>query len=135
MAKPTEPAAQPGTSRAQRTVATGQTVDERKPAEAALQLQPNTPTPPTEQTMPSLTRQQKWSRANPLKRWAHMALRSAVRQGLVAQRACEDYGSEKSEAHHTDYSRPIHVQWLCRACHMAAHKRLKGAAFDDNASL
>jgi len=77
-------------------------------------------------TEKKISRQEKWGQSNPEKRWAHMALRSAVRRGLVVQTACENCGAEKSEAHHPDYSRPMQVKWLCRPCHKAEHRREKG---------
>lgn len=73
-----------------------------------------------------ISRQQKWSDAHPQERWAHMALRSAVRRGLVVKGPCEECGDKNSEAHHPDYSRPMHVKWLCRPCHKAEHRRMKG---------
>jgi hypothetical protein len=30
-------------------------------------------------------------------------------------------GATKTEAHHTDYSRPLDVVWLCKHCHRLLH--------------
>ncbi len=30
----------------------------------------------------------------------------------------------KPEAHHSDYSRPLKVLWVCRTCHMMLHRRI-----------
>lgn len=36
---------------------------------------------------------------------------------------CELCKCEKfTEAHHTDYGRPLHVMWLCDACHGLVHR-------------
>lgn len=72
-----------------------------------------------------ITRQEKWGKANPQARWAHMALRSALRRGLVVKQPCERCGCENSEAHHDDYERPMDVRWLCRPHHKEEHRRLK----------
>jgi hypothetical protein len=34
-------------------------------------------------------------------------------------------GSAKSEGHHTDYSRPLDVVWLCKGHHLALHIQKK----------
>jgi len=67
--------------------------------------------------------QAKWNNAHPLELWAHSALRSAVRKGLVAREPCEVCGAETVDGHHDDYSRPMHVRWLCRLHHREVHKR------------
>lgn len=69
--------------------------------------------------------QHKWRQNNPKQTWAHQCLRSAIKRGLVIQAACESCGDPNSEAHHPDYDRPMDVQWLCRACHKAEHRRMK----------
>lgn len=50
---------------------------------------------------------------------ARQILKNAVMRGMVRRCArCEACGKvEKTEGHHTDYSRPLFVTWLCRACH------------------
>jgi predicted metal-binding protein len=30
--------------------------------------------------------------------------------------------SKRLDAHHTDYSKPDYVVWVCRSCHMKAHR-------------
>ena len=73
------------------------------------------------------TRQEAWRERNPQKYWAHAALRSGLRRGLVQRQACEVCGEPDSEAHHPDYHRPLAVQWLCRAHHKQAHAEEKAA--------
>lgn len=74
------------------------------------------------------SRQQKWSDAHPQERWAHSALRSALRRGLVERKPCEVCGDEKADAHHPDYDRPMLVRWLCRKHHKEEHRKLKEAS-------
>jgi hypothetical protein len=45
----------------------------------------------------------------------------AVRRGKIQKLTCAVCGSPRSEAHHTDYSQPLLVVWLCRKHHMAEH--------------
>lgn len=74
--------------------------------------------------------QAKWRQGHPKQTWAHQCLRSALRRGLIIQEPCRECGALDSEAHHPDYDRPMDVQWLCRPCHKAEHRRLRqgGAA-------
>lgn len=44
-----------------------------------------------------------------------------LKRGHVIKLPCRDCGSEKSEAHHEDYSKPLEVIWLCRGCHLKLH--------------
>jgi hypothetical protein len=67
------------------------------------------------------SRQERWRARNPLKTWAHMATRSAIRRGLIQKRPCAECGDPDAEAHHSDYRRPLKVMWYCRACHKKHH--------------
>lgn len=84
-----------------------------------------------------LSHQMKWDRANPQAKWAHMALASAIRRGLIDRGPCEICGALHGEAgaivdgHHPDYDKPMHVQWLCRLHHRRLHAgRRKGSSHD-----
>lgn len=67
------------------------------------------------------TRQARWQAANPKARWAHMALASAIKRGLIERQPCEECGAEPTDGHHHDYDRPIAVRWLCRRHHRQLH--------------
>lgn len=71
------------------------------------------------------TRQAAWRARNPLAYWAHSALRSAEKRGLIRRPAsCESCGStERLDGHHDDYLRPLSVAFICRRCHAARHRR------------
>lgn len=71
---------------------------------------------------PKLTRQQQWRKKNPRKYRAHLDVQSALRRGLLTKQPCEVCGKTRVDAHHPDYRFPLAVQWLCRKCHIAAHK-------------
>lgn len=48
----------------------------------------------------------------------------AVRRGQIPRRPCEIPGCKApADKHHPDYSRPLEVQWLCQAHHLAEHGR------------
>ena len=57
---------------------------------------------------------------------AQMLLNQAIRAKQVPDGgACVVCGNEtrKMHAHHTDYSRPLDVVWLCAVCHSQVHQR------------
>jgi hypothetical protein len=60
----------------------------------------------------------------PDRRRARITLGNAVRDGRIApSEACWSCGStNKIEGHHADYSNHLGVIWLCRKCHVQAHK-------------
>jgi hypothetical protein len=67
------------------------------------------------------TRQALWQAANAKARWAHIALASGLRRGLVERQPCEVCGAEPTDGHHDDYDAPLRVKWLCRKHHRALH--------------
>lgn len=69
------------------------------------------------------TRQVRWQQKNPKARWAHMALASALKRGLIQRKPCEVCGEERVDGHHPDYDRPMVVVWLCRRHHQAEHRK------------
>jgi hypothetical protein len=48
---------------------------------------------------------------------ARQAVLVAVRAGRLKSEACARCGDLRTQAHHGDYSKPLEVVWLCRACH------------------
>ena len=64
---------------------------------------------------------------NPEKHKARHKLNNAVRRGKIHKPLyCSSCDSDKHlEAHHTDYSKPLEVLWLCRTCHVELHNRIR----------
>jgi len=54
---------------------------------------------------------------------AHIKVRNAIRSGKLRPQPCIVCG-EKAEAHHSDYSKPLDVDWLCRKHHALWHRYL-----------
>lgn len=52
---------------------------------------------------------------------ARRAVSNALRDGRISKRPCEVCGLTAVEAHHTDYSKPYEVRWLCKEHHNAEH--------------
>lgn len=50
-----------------------------------------------------------------------------LKRGKLTKQPCESCGVEKAEMHHDDYSKPIDIRWLCRACHVAHHTSPRSA--------
>ena len=64
---------------------------------------------------------------NPEKQKARQKLNYAVRSGKIHKALyCSSCDSDKHlEAHHTDYSKPLEVMWLCRTCHRELHNKMR----------
>lgn len=81
--------------------------------------------PVDENTPDAVSPQNRWNHANPLALWAHNAVRSALRRGIIQRQPCAICGSEPAEAHHPDYTRPLFIEWLCRLHHRRAHRKTR----------
>lgn len=70
-----------------------------------------------------------WRQKNPLKVEAHWRIGSVYRDRRVnenspqcsARPVCVVCGNKKTEAHHSDYSKPLDVTFLCKPHHFALH--------------
>jgi len=62
---------------------------------------------------------------HPLRYYARTAVGNALRDGRLVRQPCKICGNPESEAHHPDYSKPLEVVWLCKACHAAEHQKSK----------
>lgn len=67
----------------------------------------------------------KWYKNNKLKKSAHTAVGNAIRDGHLTKRPCSVCGSNDSEAHHEDYSKPLDVVWYCDTHHKQRHIHLR----------
>jgi hypothetical protein len=65
---------------------------------------------------------------------AQNLLEEAIERGIIVRRyVCEKCGDSgemkdgrsKVQAHHSDYNKPLDVQWLCQKCHHDWHKHNK----------
>ncbi|HEM7839616.1 hypothetical protein [Burkholderia multivorans] len=60
---------------------------------------------------------------------AKIEVMKAIRAGRLTRQPCERCGESPTakdgrslvHAHHEDYSKPLHVRWLCVSCHYAEH--------------
>jgi len=52
---------------------------------------------------------------------ARTKLNQAVQLNKIQRLPCEHCGLAKTEGHHTDYSKPLEVIWLCKKCHTKVH--------------
>lgn len=67
---------------------------------------------------------ERWQSANKHKRKAHHAVNNAVRDKRLTKQPCEFCGSEETQAHRDDYSKPLEVRWLCVPHHAQVHREL-----------
>jgi hypothetical protein len=68
-----------------------------------------------------LQKRKEWYLKNRHKRRAHEAVKRALKNGDLLQLPCQFCGAAATEAHHTDYTKPLCVDWLCRSCHQKKH--------------
>lgn len=63
--------------------------------------------------------QREWYQENKEKRRAHVVLSRAIRAGKIVRPInCSQCLKEcKPDGHHEEYSKPLEVIWICRACH------------------
>lgn len=47
-----------------------------------------------------------------------------LKRGKLKKQPCAVCGSEKSQMHHEDYTKPLLVRWLCRKHHLELHNRI-----------
>ena len=75
---------------------------------------------PAAMAMKLLAYQQKY----PEKAAAQNAVNNALRDGKLSRGTCCEvcWSDKRIQAHHPDYSKPLHVWWLCTACHNAIHR-------------
>jgi len=65
----------------------------------------------------------RWRKANPEKYKAQTKVGNAIRDGKLEKKTeCEKCGSDfHVHAHHSDYSKPLDIEWLCARCHHIHH--------------
>jgi hypothetical protein len=63
-----------------------------------------------------------WRKDHPEAYRAHNALNNALRDGRIQKQPCAVCGTDNNvHGHHSDYSRPLDVKWLCAKCHHRIH--------------
>lgn len=72
-----------------------------------------------------------WEVNNPEKSACHRIVNIAVKNGLLVKPdKCSNCGNffpiRRIHAHHSDYSRPLDVTWLCVHCHASEHSKSRG---------
>lgn len=65
----------------------------------------------------------RWREKNKHKIRAHYLLGKAVKNGLLVREPCVECAFTPAQAHHSDYSKPLDVVWLCVKCHMKRHRK------------
>lgn len=80
----------------------------------------------------------RYKQRHPEKAAAHAAVKEALRTGtLVRPQTCEHPGcnSRRLDAHHSDYSLPLAVTWLCKTHHRERHRKPMDIELDGVAEL
>lgn len=65
-----------------------------------------------------------WRLNNPEKNKAHRVVASAIRNGTLVKEPCF-CDNPDTQAHHSDYSKPLDVEWLCKIHHTLADKQIR----------
>ena len=65
---------------------------------------------------------------NPERHHARLAVKNALRSRLIFREPCSVCGSQKSQAHHEDYSQPLEVKWFCAQHHADIHVEKRNKA-------
>ena len=52
---------------------------------------------------------------------AYRIVQYHLRTGKIKREPCELCQNPSTDAHHTDYSRPLFIWWLCHSCHEMVH--------------
>jgi len=71
--------------------------------------------------MTSVSRQRLDQINNPEKSFCRHVVGHAIERGEIERKPCEKCGNPNSQAHHTDYSSPFKIVWLCELHHKEAH--------------
>jgi len=53
---------------------------------------------------------------------ARQKVRNAIKKGIILRQPCMKCGNPKTQGHHTDYSKPLDVIWLCQKHHKELHR-------------
>lgn len=64
-------------------------------------------------------KQNRWK--NRLKINARNRVWNLILSGKLSKKPCSKCPDKMGEAHHTDYTRPLEIIWLCRKCHNKEH--------------
>lgn len=75
-------------------------------------------------------KQREYKRNNRHKTLARRFLLKAIEHGYIFRGPCQSCGNPKADAHHYDYSRATEVEWLCKKCHGAEHRKYKMTAVE-----
>jgi len=52
-----------------------------------------------------------------IRNYAHSVVYGNLHLGLIEKKPCEKCNSKNTEAHHSDYNKPLNIIWLCKKCH------------------
>jgi hypothetical protein len=66
----------------------------------------------------------KWRALHSFEHNANNRLWKAILSGKVIRPDTCPCGNPDPEGHHTDYSKPLMVVWLCHKCHTELHRRI-----------
>lgn len=69
----------------------------------------------------------RWRKINKDKYLASVAVNNAVRDGKLKKKPCLFCGKLKVHGHHSDYTKPLVVIWLCAKCHHRLHANFPNA--------
>ncbi len=67
----------------------------------------------------------KWHAENKEAARVHQKVKRAVKAGKLTRQPCRDCDNPNTHAHHTDYTKPFDVIWLCAVHHIAEHTQLR----------
>jgi hypothetical protein len=89
--------------------------------------------PPKEpkEKLTAYEKQRRHFEKNPIRAAAIKIYKYAIRRGQLVRGPCAVCGTtENIDGHHTDYTKPLEVIWLCKPHHREAHRKLRCEGVD-----